>query len=376
MVEIGYAGAFLGGVLTLFSPCAVMLLPSFFAYSFAGRGALIGRTGVFLLGLLTTLVPLGMGAGLLGGLLVAHRQALLIGGSLLVIVLGLLLALGLPLPGLARGGHGGTGPVAVYLLGMTYGLAGTCTGPILGSLLTYAALSTSSLYGGLLFACYAVGMVVPLFVLALLWERFDLGRSRWLRPRPVRLGRIETTVTNLVSGGLLVGLGVLMLLTEGTAGLAGPLTRDSAGGPRGRRAGLGCRRSRPGHPRSAGCGRRARRVGVGGSQPRSGIMNGMTASLPDFGTWQVLVSLPAADPDDLVAACEVLLQEGFRTWSLPFGRLAALPRLRGLFGRRATIGVHAVTGADQVTEAVTAGASLWPRRCSSRRSWRPRAPSR
>lgn len=224
MVEIGYAGAFLGGVLTLFSPCAVMLLPSFFAYSFASRGTLIGRTGIFLLGLLTTLVPLGAGAGLLGGLLAAHRQALITGGAVLVVGLGIALALGVSLPGAARSGRAGAGPWAVYVLGLTYGLAGTCTGPILGSLLTYAALSSSSLYGGLLFVCYALGMAAPLFVLALLWERFDLGRSRWLRPRAVHLGPIQTTLTNLVSGGLLVAVGVLMLLTEGTASLGGPLS--------------------------------------------------------------------------------------------------------------------------------------------------------
>lgn len=87
-------------------------------------------------------------------------------------------------------------------------------------------------------------------------------------------------------------------------------------------------------------------------------MNPMAPTLPDLGRWRVIVSLPAADPDDLVAAGEVLLQEGFRAWSLPFGRSATLPRLKGLFGRRATIGIHAVTTAAQVEPAVSAGASF------------------
>ncbi len=223
-MDIGYAGAFLGGVLTLLSPCAVMLLPSFFAYSFAGRGRLVGRTAVFLAGLLTTLVPLGVGAGHLGGLLAAHRQTAVAVGAILVIVSGVLVALGIGLPGPGSSARAGTAPLAVFSLGLTYGLAGTCSGPILGSLLTTAALSGSLFYGGFLFVWYGLGMVLPLFVLAALWDRWDLGHADWLRPRTVRMGPLQTTVTGLVSGVLLLGLGTLLLLTEGTAGLGGPVS--------------------------------------------------------------------------------------------------------------------------------------------------------
>lgn len=66
-------------------------------------------------------------------------------------------------------------------------------------------------------------MVAPLFVLALAWDRVGLRDAAWLRPRPVRLGRFETTVTGLVSGALLVGLGVLLLVTDGTTSLGGVL---------------------------------------------------------------------------------------------------------------------------------------------------------
>ena len=38
--------------------------------------------------------------------------------------------------------------------------------------------------GGVLLVVYALGMAAPMFVLALLWDRFDLGRRRWLRGRP------------------------------------------------------------------------------------------------------------------------------------------------------------------------------------------------
>ncbi|HSL37639.1 MAG TPA: cytochrome c biogenesis protein CcdA, partial [Arthrobacter sp.] len=65
-MDIGYAGAFLGGVLTLLSPCSALLLPAFFAYAFSTKSRLVARTGLFYLGLLSTLVPLGIFAGVLG----------------------------------------------------------------------------------------------------------------------------------------------------------------------------------------------------------------------------------------------------------------------------------------------------------------------
>lgn len=231
MTEIGYAGALLGGVLTLLSPCSAVLLPSFFAYAFTTRSALLGRTMVFYLGLLTTLVPLGVAASSVGALFTQHRELLIAVLSGVVIVLGVLQVLGISLPSLRRAGGGPSsdtgGVVSVYLLGTVYGVAGVCSGPILGSVLVVAGLGSDALYGGALLAVYALGMVVPLAVLALLWDRFELASRRWLKPRIVSLGRIRTTSTGLVSGALFVAIGVLLLLTEGTANLGGVLGVDA-----------------------------------------------------------------------------------------------------------------------------------------------------
>ena len=65
---IGYGGAFLGGMAAILSPCAVLLLPAFFAYAFGDdRARLLGRTGLFYLGLLLALIVLVLSAqGILG----------------------------------------------------------------------------------------------------------------------------------------------------------------------------------------------------------------------------------------------------------------------------------------------------------------------
>jgi len=225
VTDIGYAAALLGGVATVLSPCAAMLLPAFFAYAFTSATTLIARTAVFYAGLVTTLVPLGALSGSLGALLVAQRVWLVPAAAALLVVFGVLQMLAIPLPGLTRrgGSADSASPVAVYTLGLAYGVAGVCSGPILGSILTVAALGGSAFYGAMLLIVYAAGMVLPVLVLALLWTRLDLASARWLRPRAVQLGRVSTTVGNLISGGLFVAIGLLLMFTEGTAALSGVL---------------------------------------------------------------------------------------------------------------------------------------------------------
>jgi len=228
VTSIGLAGAFLGGLLTLLSPCSAVLLPSFFAYAFGGRVTILARTGVFYLGLATTLVPLGVAASTIGAFFNDHRDLLVLLMSLLVIVFGLLQLLGLSFGMLRRrstgtASGGGTGVLQIYALGTVYGVAGVCSGPILGSVLAVAGIGGSPTYGGILLAVYALGMVMPLAVLAVFWEQLGLSGRRWLVPRPVTFGPIHTTSTGVLSGTVLISLGVLLLLSAGTANLGGVL---------------------------------------------------------------------------------------------------------------------------------------------------------
>jgi hypothetical protein len=110
---------------------------------------------------------------------------------------------------------------ATLALGAVYGFAGFCSGPILGAILTVAASSGSVFGGAGLLATYAAGMAAPLFLMALLWDRFDLGHLSWLRGREVSLGGLRFHTTNLVSGLMFVALGVLFIVFEGTSALEG-----------------------------------------------------------------------------------------------------------------------------------------------------------
>ncbi len=225
MLEIGFAAAFVGGVLSLLSPCSALLLPAFLAYAFAGPSQLLGRTVLFYAGLVTLLVPLGMGVGAVSGFVNANRSLLITVAGVALIALGSIqiLGRGLGLPGLAalQGAVRGDSPGAVYLLGLTYAFAGFCSGPILGAVLTVAATSGTPARGAALLAVYAFGMAAPAFALALAWDRLGgRGRAR-LRGRTVTLAGRDVHTTSLVSGLLFIVVGLLFLIFEGTVGLTG-----------------------------------------------------------------------------------------------------------------------------------------------------------
>ncbi|MFF9010719.1 cytochrome c biogenesis CcdA family protein [Streptomyces goshikiensis] len=232
MTDIGYLAALLGGLLALLSPCSALLLPAFFAYSIDSASRLLARTGIFYAGLASTLVPLGAAGSYAGRFFHSHRDALVLAGGWLIIVLGIAQILGLGFASRRLSELSGrirpTTALSVYALGAVYGLAGFCAGPILGSVLTVAAVSGSPVYGGLLLAVYALGMAVPLFVLALLWERFELGKRRWLRGRPLRVGRLELHTTSLLSGLFFITLGALFLVYDGASALPGLLDVDDS----------------------------------------------------------------------------------------------------------------------------------------------------
>lgn len=243
MSEVGLAVAFLGGLLALLSPCSALLLPAFFAYSFTSRIKLVARTGLFYLGLCTTLVPLGVAGSFASRLFYGHRDTLVSIGGWTVIALGVAQIAGLGFGSRriaqAAGARRSGSALSVFALGAVYGLAGFCAGPILGGILTVAALDGDPFHGGVLLAVYALGMAVPMFALALLWDRFDLGRKRWLRGRALRLGPIRLHSTSVIGGLVFIALGVVFLVFDGTSALPSLISTDTEFALEDRLSGIG-----------------------------------------------------------------------------------------------------------------------------------------
>lgn len=225
--------AFLGGVLTLLAPCSVMLLPAFFSYAFQSPRKLFARCGIFWLGLLTPLIPLGAALSSVVALIREHSAFITQVIALLVIIAGLITLFSLDVPvfrvrSLETASQSRDTAWAVYLLGITYGIAGVgCAGPILGAVLATSSLGGSVVEGVIAVIFYSAGMAFPLLVLALLWQH-SAGRIQAIvRPKPVTLLKRQTTWTNVVSGLVLIILGFTIFKIDLSNPLGGIVSIDT-----------------------------------------------------------------------------------------------------------------------------------------------------
>ena len=203
--------AVIAGSVALFAPCCIsVMLPSYFATAFQNRRMLVAMTFLFAAGVATVILPIALGAALVQRfLLEEHTIIYLVAAGVLLLLAGYVLSGGkvsLPMPG-RRAGR--TGPFGVYTLGVFSGAASSCCAPVLAGVIALSGLTSSFAMSLGLGAAYVFGMVAPLFVISLLWERFDWRSSRLFRPRSVtwRVGPVRRTISgSALASGLLLAL--------------------------------------------------------------------------------------------------------------------------------------------------------------------------
>ncbi|QAY89733.1 cytochrome c biogenesis protein DipZ [Pseudomonas sp. ACM7] len=190
--------AYLGGVLTIVSPCILPVLP----FVFARTGQPFMKSGLPLLaGMALTFALVASLAAVGGGWVVQVNQY----GRWLALLFVALFGLTLLLPRLAErltrplvaagsrlseaaGADARPRPGASFLIGVATGLLwAPCAGPILGLLLTGAALQGASIATTLLLLAYAAGTATSLAVALLLGGKVfaamkrSIGAGEWLR---------------------------------------------------------------------------------------------------------------------------------------------------------------------------------------------------
>lgn len=218
--------AFLGGTVALFAPCCIsVMLPAFFATSFQRKRALVSMTFVFALGVAAVILPIAFGVSALTRLIVGQHTVVFLVGAASMLALGVAMIAGwkpkLPMVGMRATGE--RGPAAVFSLGAFSGIASACCAPVLAGVVALSGAASSFAAALAVGVAYVFGMVVPLFVIALLWDRYDWGQSRLLRGRTVTLrafGRVHQVHSSaLASGVLLIVMAtvVAVLAFTGTA---------------------------------------------------------------------------------------------------------------------------------------------------------------
>lgn len=208
--------AVIAGMIALFAPCCVsVMLPAYFAASFQNRRILLAMTFLFTAGIATVIVPIAIGASLVRRVLLdGHSAIYLVGGVMLLLLAAYTLTGGeirLPSP---SGRPTGRGPVGVYALGLFSGVASSCCAPVLIGVIALSGITDSFLRALGLGLAYVFGMVMPLIVIALLWDHFDWKSSALFRQRSVtwHLGGFTRTIS-----GTAVASGVLLTLMGGWA---------------------------------------------------------------------------------------------------------------------------------------------------------------
>ncbi len=222
--------AFFAGGVALFAPCCIVFLaPSYLAGAIKNRRwRLLPLTFIFAAGLALVLVPITLGMSLLSGAIARYHGPLYWAGGLLMIALAVLALSGKmwSLPSFLRAPDTSRGDSASFFaLGVFSGVASSCCAPVLAGVMTLSALSGSAIGGLTLGLAYVFGMVFPLFVMALIWDKARLGERKLLRARLVRIriaGRV--IVTNTLNIAVAVGfvvMGVFIIALAGDANMTG-----------------------------------------------------------------------------------------------------------------------------------------------------------
>jgi thiol:disulfide interchange protein DsbD len=162
--------AFVAGLATSLTPCVypmiVITVGVFGARETTSRVEAAKLSTAFVLGIAALFTPLGVAAGLGGGVFGSQLSSpiVLVGLALVFLVLAASMfgAFELDLPAELKNrlaGVGGAGLKGAFLLGLVSALiAAPCTGPVVGVLLTWVGTSGNVALGALSFFVYAIGL--------------------------------------------------------------------------------------------------------------------------------------------------------------------------------------------------------------------------
>jgi cytochrome c-type biogenesis protein len=217
--QVGFAAAFVAGLVSFLSPCVLPLLPGYASFlgglsnaregEAGGSSALIRASLLFVAGFTVVFVVLGSTASVVGMLLLPYRFLLSRAAGLLVVLFGILLLGVVRMPGLYRefridpARARGLGTWGAFAMGAAFAFGWTpCVGPVLGSILVLAGSGSSVAAGAGLLMSYSIGLAVPFVLFAVFLDRLAPARG-WLERHSVGVSR--------AGGAVLIVFGLLLL---------------------------------------------------------------------------------------------------------------------------------------------------------------------
>lgn len=206
-----YILSFLEGIITFISPCILPMIPIYISYFASGeenkKKTVVNALG-FVVGFTIVFVSLGAFAGILGGVLIKYKLVVNIITGLIVVIFGLNFMGVLKIGFLNKTKKAdveikGSGFGASIIFGIVFSIGWTpCVGAFLGSALMLASQQGTAIKGIVMLILYSVGLGIPFVISAVLIDRlkglFDTIKKNY-------------KIINLVSGGLLVVTGIMMM---------------------------------------------------------------------------------------------------------------------------------------------------------------------
>jgi cytochrome c-type biogenesis protein len=234
-------GIFVAGLLTYMTPCVLPLIPVYLAALAGGnlgdlgtaqRSYLVFRAFFFALGFVLVFTLLGLGASSLGHLLASHQHTIQTVGGVLILLFGLKFLGLIQIPALDRVLRGGdqrwaqrSSGLSALVMGVVFAAGWSpCVGPVLGSVLTYTASTTSDLWSGAGYlAVYGAGFALPLLITA----SFAGAAARLIR----RLGPWMPRIERAMGAALVVVAGSMFVPLDGNSPAVEVATSEPTGVP-------------------------------------------------------------------------------------------------------------------------------------------------
>ena len=220
MLEVSFAAALFGGLISFLSPCVLPLVPPYLSYlagvtldemqardDWAVRRRAILTALLFVAGFTTVFVLLGATASALGNVVRQHIGLLSTLAGVAIIVMGLhfmgLFRIGFLYREARLSPTKSVGVSGAYVMGLAFAFGWTpCIGPILAAILAVAASEATVTKGAGLLAVYSIGLGVPFLIAAFAVEPF----AKFLTRFKGHLAHVERAM-----GGLLVLTGLAFL---------------------------------------------------------------------------------------------------------------------------------------------------------------------
>ena len=208
-----YILSLLEGIITFISPCLLPMLPVYLSFFAGGSGgektnSTLKNAIGFVCGFTVVFLILGAFAGSIGLFLRQYTSVVNIITGLIVILFGLnflgLIQIDLLNRTYRKELHiKEMGFFSSVLFGIVFSIGWTpCVGAFLGSALMLASQQGSAIEGMLMLLFYSMGLGIPFIISAVLIHRLKTA-FQWIKA--------HYRLINLLSGGLLVIVGILMM---------------------------------------------------------------------------------------------------------------------------------------------------------------------